>query len=138
MGFLRTMVLVTVACSQGEAAPSRHAMQQGREYTAWLYQKHYHKLWQRMTPEMHELFASPEEFAAFAGRAFTRLGPERGAVREDLSEAAGERIYSRTAEFSGAARPVLLQLVMTRKGHMSGIVIRPLEPDTRDSIAKGD
>lgn len=131
-------LVVIAAWGLADARPDTSAMEQGRRYTGWLYQKRYARLWQRMTPEMQGLFATPAEFGSFAGRALARVGPELRMADEDLTESAGERVYSRTASFSSAPRPLLLQWVLTKDGEVSGFAVRPVEADSLDSIAVGD
>ena len=52
-------------------------LEQGRLYTSWLYGSQYQKLWDRFSPDMRQTFGSVGDLASFAGRAVTRLGPEK-------------------------------------------------------------
>ena len=57
------------ACApRGESRP-RTLLEQGRQYTDWLYGSQYQKLWDRFSPEMRESFGSVADLASFAGRA---------------------------------------------------------------------
>ena len=69
------------ACAPAGEEPPRTLLEQGRLYTAWLYGSQYQKLWDRFSPEMRQTFGSVADLASFAGRAVTRLGPERRAGR---------------------------------------------------------
>ncbi len=57
-------------------------LEQGRQYTTWLYGNQYEKLWNRFSPEMRQTFGSVTDLASFASRAVTRMGREQGAVDE--------------------------------------------------------
>lgn len=105
------------------------SLEQGRQYTAWLYGSQYEKLWDRFSPEMRESFGSVADLATFAGRAVTRLGPERRAIDERVDEVAPFRVYQRTAAFDTSQRPVLIEWSLASDGEVTGLVVRPV-PET--------
>ena len=72
---------------------------------AWLYGSQYQKLWDRFSPEMRQTFGSVGDLACFAGRAVTRLGPEKRALDERVDGAAPFSVYQRTASFNTSRRP---------------------------------
>src|ERR671920_259589 len=74
-------VALAACAPRGEEQP-RTLLEQGRLYTTWLYGSQYEKLWDRFSPEMRQTFGSVADLASFAGRAVTRLGPERHAIGE--------------------------------------------------------
>ena len=110
--------------------PPRTGLEEGRLYTAWLYDNQYEKLWDRFSPEMRQTFGSVADLASFAGRAVTRLGPERRALNERVDDAAPFRIYQRTAAFDTSRRPMLIEWSLARDGAVTGLVVRPV-PDDR-------
>ena len=69
--------VVMAACAPRGEEPPRTLLEQGRLYTSWLYDNQYQKLWDRFSPEMRQSFGGVADLASFAGRAVTRLGPER-------------------------------------------------------------
>ncbi|HET9040763.1 MAG TPA: hypothetical protein VFN40_11365 [Gemmatimonadales bacterium] len=121
-------VVVTACAPRGEERP-RTLLEQGRLYTTWLYGNQYQKLWDRFTPEMQQTFGSVADLASFAGRAVTRLGPERRAIDERVDDAAPFRIYQRTASFDTSRRPMLIEWSLARDGAVTGLVVRPKPED---------
>ena len=53
-------------------------LEQGRQYTTWLYGNQYDKLWDRFSPEMRQTFGSVTELASFAGPRRQPPGPRAG------------------------------------------------------------
>jgi hypothetical protein len=120
------------ACTKPSDRVSLATIEQGRTYTTWLYGKEYGKLFDRMTPEMQHVFGSASELGQFAGKAVTRLGQERKNMDEAVADARAERIYSRTAAFSEAPQPVVIQWTLTENGSVSGLVVRPADSPGRE------
>ena len=118
------------ACAPRGEKPPRTGLEQGRLYTTWLYDNQYQKLWDRFSPEMRQTFGSVADLASFAGRAVTRLGPERRALNERVDDAAPFRIYQRTASFDTSRRPMLIEWSLARDGAVTGLVVRPV-PEVR-------
>jgi hypothetical protein len=120
--------VMTACAPRGEERP-RTLLEQGRLYTTWLYGNQYQKLWDRFTPEMQQTFGSVADLASFAGRAVTRLGPERRAIDERVDDAAPFQIYQRTASFDTSRRPMLIEWSLARDGAVTGLVVRPKPED---------
>jgi hypothetical protein len=119
------------ACApRGEEHP-RTLLEQGRLYTTWLYGSQYQKLWDRFSPEMRDSFGSVADLASFAGRAVTRLGPERRAIDERVDDVASFQVYQRTASFDASRRPMLIEWSLAKDGEVTGLVLRPV-PDDRE------
>jgi hypothetical protein len=117
--------LAAAACASGTDRQDKTLLEQGRQYTSWLYGSEYEKLWNRFSPEMRESFGSVTDLATFAGRAVTRLGREQGAVDERVDRAEPFRIYSRTASFDNAPSRMRLEWSLTEDGKVTGLVLRP-------------
>ncbi|MBA2459802.1 MAG: hypothetical protein H0V43_12725 [Gemmatimonadales bacterium] len=113
------------ACSPGGDRPERLLLEQGRQYTDWLYGNEYDKLWDRFSPEMRQTFGSVSDLATFAGRSVTRLGREQGAVKERVDSAAPFRVYSRSASFDNAPERMLIEWSLTEDGKVTGLLLRP-------------
>ncbi len=119
---------VVAACApRGDERP-RTLLEQGRQYTDWLYGSQYQKLWDRFSPEMRESFGSVADLASFAGRAVSRLGREKKALDERVNEEAPFSVYQRTASFDTSRRPMLIEWSLRRDGEVTGLVVRPV-PD---------
>jgi hypothetical protein len=121
---------VAACAPRGEEQP-RTLLEQGRLYTTWLYGSQYQKLWDRFSPEMRDSFGSVADLASFAGRAVTRLGPERRAIDERVDDVAPYRVYQRTASFDTSRRPMLIEWSLAKDGAVTGLVLRPV-PDDRE------
>jgi hypothetical protein len=119
------------ACApRGDEQPST-LLEQGRLYTSWLYGSQYQKLWDRFSPEMRQTFGTVGDLASFAGRAVTRLGPERRAIDERVDDVAPFRIYQRTASFNTSRRPMLIEWSLGEDGAVTGLVVRPVPDEDR-------
>jgi hypothetical protein len=121
------LVALAACASRGDERP-RTLLEQGRLYTTWLYGSQYQKLWDRFSPEMRETFGSVADLASFAGRAVSRLGPEKRALDERVNDAAPFSVYQRTASFNTSQRPMLIEWSLRRDGSVTGLVVRPV-PD---------
>jgi hypothetical protein len=118
------MSAVVLACAPGGDSRSS-LMEQGRQYTAWLYGSQYEKLWDRFSPDMRQTFGSVTDLAKFAGQAVTRLGREQGPVAEKVETESPDKIYSRTSSFDRSTHKMLLEWTMTEGGAVTGLVLRP-------------
>jgi hypothetical protein len=128
-GLIGAAAVAACAPRGNEHPPS--LLEQGRQYTAWLYGSQYQKLWDRFSPEMRQSFGSVGDLASFAGRAVSRLGPERRALNERVDDTAPDRIYQRTASFDTSRRPMLIEWSLAKDGAVTGLVLRPV-PDDRE------
>jgi hypothetical protein len=113
------------ACGRGGESQTSNLLQQGRQYTAWLYGSQYEKLWDRFSPDMRQTFGSVTELASFAGQAVTRLGREQGQVNERVESRSPLKIYSRTSTFDRSHHKMLLEWTMGEGGAVTGLVLRP-------------
>jgi hypothetical protein len=123
--------VVMAACAPRGEEPPRTLLEQGRLYTSWLYDNQYQKLWDRFSPEMRQSFGGVADLASFAGRAVTRLGPERRALQERVDDRAPFRIYQRTASFDTSRRPMLIEWSLAGDGAVTGLVVRPVPEGSR-------
>ena len=118
-------VVVAAACTPRADRQAETPLEQGRTYTAWLYQSQYQKLWDRFSPDMRQTFGSVTDLASFAGQAVTRLGREQGQVDEKVETLNPLRIYSRTSTFDRSSHRMLLEWTMAEDGAVTGLVLRP-------------
>lgn len=124
------IAILAMGCAPPKERPDGQFVQQGRLYTAWLYGNEYNKLWARFSPEMRQTFGSVGELASFAGRAVTRLGPERKVVDESVMEADPFLVYTRAASFNKVPHPMLIEWSLARDGEVTGLVVRPAPTDS--------
>jgi hypothetical protein len=128
-----TALLLTVAAvgctARTDRAPDS-PLEQGRLYTSWLYGSQFQKLWDRFSPDMRQTFGSVGDLASFAGRAVTRLGREKGAVDEQVSDAEPLRVYRRRASFDTSNRQMLIEWSLAKDGEVTGLVVRPVPTDS--------
>jgi hypothetical protein len=128
--------LALLACAPPAGRAAGKTLEQGRIYTNWLYDAEYGKLWARFTPEFQRVFGSAAELGTFAGRAVTTLGKEQHTVDEHVAELKPERVYSRTAAFTAARQPVVIEWTLTKDGAVSGLAVRPALPDSSTATAE--
>jgi hypothetical protein len=119
------IVLAVSACASPESQPNGQFVQQGRQYTAWLYGNEYNKLWGRFSPEMRQTFGSVADLASFASRAVTHLGAERKVLDESVQDAAPLVVYSRNASFDKSRQRMLIEWSLAKDGEVTGLVVRP-------------
>jgi hypothetical protein len=124
-------IVAALACAPGGDSQTSNLLEQGRQYTAWLYGSQYEKLWNRFSPDMRQTFGSVTDLASFAGHAVTRLGRERGHVNEKVETESPLRIYSRTSTFDRSQHKMLLEWTMGEDGAVTGLVLRPALDDTK-------
>jgi hypothetical protein len=121
-------VAALAACAPRDDQRPHTLLEQGRQYTDWLYRNQYEKLWDRFSPDMRQTFGTVADLASFAGRAVARLGPEKRALDERVNDAAPFSVYQRTASFSTSRRPMLIEWSLGSDGVVTGLVVRPV-PD---------
>ena len=119
------LALAAMACASPDTQADGKFVQQGRQYTAWLYGNEYNKLWGRFSPEMRQTFGSVADLASFASRAVTHLGAERKVLDESVQDAAPLVVYSRNASFDKSRQRMLIEWSLAKDGEVTGLVVRP-------------
>ncbi len=119
------IVMAVSACASPESQPNGQFVQQGRQYTAWLYGNEYNKLWGRFSPEMRQTFGSVADLASFASRAVMHLGAERKVLDESVQDASPLVVYSRNASFDKSRQRMLIEWSLAKDGEVTGLVVRP-------------
>jgi hypothetical protein len=125
------VVAALAACAPGGEQRPRTLLEQGRQYTDWLYGSQYQKLWDRFSPDMRQSFGSVADLASFAGRAVSRLGREQRALDERVNQEPPYAVYQRTASFDTSRRPMLIEWSLRQDGAVTGLVVRPVPEDNR-------
>jgi hypothetical protein len=124
------LLVVAAACTPRGDRANPELMQQGRQYTAWLYSNEYNKLWDRFTPEMRQTFGSVGDLASFASLAVKHLGAEQGKVDERVNEAKPFHVYTRSASFNKSRHRMLIEWSLANDGAVTGLVVRPATADS--------
>ena len=119
------IAMAVSACASPDSQPNGQFVQQGRQYTAWLYGNEYNKLWGRFSPEMRQTFGSVADLASFASRAVTHLGAEKKVLDESVQDAAPLVVYSRNASFDKSRQRMLIEWSLAKDGEVTGLVVRP-------------
>jgi len=119
------MAAAALACGPRGDSQTSSLLEQGRQYTAWLYGSQYEKLWNRFSPDMRQTFGSVSDLASFAGQAVTRLGREQGQVDEKVEAGSPLKIYSRTSTFDRSHHKMLLEGSKAEDGVVTSLVLRP-------------
>ena len=129
---MRRMALMTVlaalACT--EAPRQEPMLQQGRLYTTWLLGGRFEPLYARFSPEMQRTVPSVAELASFVSRSTSALGAERGPPVERVTTLGETRVYTRTARFERADRPVVVQWTVNQAGQVTGLLVHPAAADS--------
>lgn len=123
--WLLALTLAVGACGPRPDPPDQQLIQEGRTYTAWLYDSQYDKLWERFSPDMRQTFGSVADLSSFASRALRHLGSEQGKVDEQVKQADAYRVYSRSASFDKSRRRMLIEWSLAKDGVVTGLVVRP-------------
>jgi hypothetical protein len=121
--------LALVAACTGAPKPDA-TMEQGRLYTGWLLGGQLDQLYQRFSPEMRRTFPSVAELSAFVTRTTNDLGAEQGTPTERVSVLGTTKVYSRTARFAGAPRPVEVQFTVDTAGRVTGLLVHLMTADS--------
>jgi len=127
-GTVAIALLTLLAC--GETAKQDPAMEQGRLYTSWLFGGRFEQLYARFSPEMQRTFPSVAELSSFVGRTTTELGAERGPPEERVTTVGDTRVYTRTARFARADRPVEVQWTVNQTGQVTGLLVHAVPTDS--------
>ncbi len=130
MRVARAAVLVSMLAACAAQSGERAAMNQGRTYTDWLFERQYDQLWERFSPEMQKTFASPKDLASFAEKSMADLGTPTGPAAEHIATIGAMQVYSRTGRFDRAPRAVEVQWTMGADGRVTGLLVHPVPGDS--------
>jgi hypothetical protein len=97
----------------------------GRAYTAWFYAGEIDRLWDRLSPEMRQLFGTPAGLRSFRGEVQTDAGAERQVIEERVVPWLQSEIYNRTATFAKLGDPLWIQWTLGPTGVVLGLLVKP-------------
>jgi hypothetical protein len=117
--------LLTLALVIGLQAPVGTPLDQGRDLTSMLYQGKDAEVWNRFSEKMKGVIARVEDLAALRAKVAEQAGAEVAILDERVEEVRGLSVYVRTARFSKAPGPVIVQWALGAGGVVEGFNIRP-------------
>lgn len=124
--FALALLLGSAGIARAQEPTSREdAMKKGREYTAWFMAGEMDKLWPLFSPEMKQALGSEEAFKTFRAQIEDQLGTEERVIDEEVQEANGFRVYTRTAQFSNFDGPIEVIWALAADDTIAGFFIRP-------------
>lgn len=128
-----TLALALGACASApvpsDASPPAPAdgygLAFGRTYTGWLYAGETARLWERLSPEMRDVFGTPEGLTSFGNQVRAEAGAERAVLREQTLPWLQSEVYNRTAEFERGSGPLWVQWTVDKTGLVLGLLVTP-------------
>ena len=100
------------------------ARELGRAYSEWFGAEELERLWEQLAPELRDTFHGVGGFREFREKVGA-WGSEQAVLSECVTRWLGTRVYSRTAEYSHAAAPILQQWVFDEAGMAVGFLVEP-------------
>lgn len=88
-------------------------------------------LWQRMTPQMQQVFGTVETFRGLPGQVAAQLGEETAVVEESVARQAGLLVYQRISRFSKVDAEVVTAWTFDGDGRIAGFVVRPRQGERK-------
>lgn len=141
LGLLALAGLVLVAgpapARQGAPAPptseapaaeasDEQIREMGRRATETLREGSLDGLWERMTPQMQQVFGgSVETFRGVPAQLTAQLGEETAVVEESVARQGGFRVYQRISRFSKVGSEVVTAWTFDGEGRIAGFVVQP-------------
>ncbi|MGD9894727.1 MAG: M23 family metallopeptidase [Dehalococcoidia bacterium] len=103
--FVLASFLVMSAAGAQEVSP----IERGRTYTTWFYEGKTSEIWQRMSPQVQQLFGDEAGLQAFRDQVATMLGQEQAVVEEHVTRQLQIHTYTRVATFANSPEPFEVQ-----------------------------
>jgi hypothetical protein len=131
-----TVLALLAACG---GTPKQDPMrEQGRLYTDWLLNGRLEQLYAKFSPEMRKTFPSVAELSSFVSATTAGLGAQRGEAVERVTAMGDTRVYTRTAAFERAPRPVEVQWALDRSGQVTGLLVHDVPGDSAAAAGPPD
>jgi hypothetical protein len=127
-----TLALVTApvnAQAPAAAAPPPDAKMLGQAATRQFYAGEIDAIWDRFGPAMKEALKSKDQLRAFRDQLTAQAGTEAEVIEEVGSRQGDFAVYVRTARFSKAPMPLVVQWTFGAKGEVQGFFIRPQQTE---------
>jgi len=128
-GIRAVTVLALLSACGGTSKPDP-MLEQGRQYTDWLFKGRFEPLYARFSADMRKTFPSVTELSSFVSKTTAELGSQRGQPVERVTTVGEMRIYTRTARFEHATGPVEVQWTFDRSGQVTGLLLHDVPPDS--------
>ena len=131
-----TVLALLAACG---GTPKQDPMrEQGRLYTDWLLNGRLEQLYAKFSPEMRKTFPSVAELSSFVSATTAGLGAQHGEAVERVTAMGDTRVYTRTAAFERAPRPVEVQWALDRSGQVTGLLVHDVPGDSAAAAGPPD
>jgi hypothetical protein len=129
-GALLAMAALPLFAQDAASATTTNAsasptLQTGRELSKLFLQGDTDAVWARMTPQMRAALGDAPALAGFRAKVGQDLGEEREVIDESEERQQGVHIYLRTARWSKAPMPILMQWAFDDDGRVGGFVLQP-------------
>ena len=126
---IRAVTVLTLLAACGGTPKQDPMIDQGRTYTDWLLNGRLEELYAKFSPEMRKTFSSVAELSSFVSATTTELGAQRGEPVERVTTMGQTRVYTRTAQFERASRPVEVQWTLDPAGQVTGLLVHDVPAD---------
>ena len=83
------------------------------------------EVWHGLSPEVQQLFGSPEDLQGFREELTTSFGEETEVLEEEVEAREGVETYVRTARWSRSAAPIVTELGIAPDGTVISFLVRP-------------
>ena len=127
---IRAVTVLALLAACGGTPKQDPMIAQGRIYTDWLLNGRLEQLYAKFSPEMRKTFSSVAELSSFVSATTAELGPERGEPVERMATMGTTRVYTRTARFERASRPVEVQWTLDPSGQVTGLLVHDVPADS--------
>jgi hypothetical protein len=137
---IRAVTVLALLAACGGTPKQDPMVDQGRTYTDWLLNGRLEQLYAKFSPEMRNTFSSVAELSSFVSATTAELGAQRGKPVERVTMMGNTHVYTRTAQFERASRPVEVQWTLDPSGQVTGLLVHDVPADSgaalpADSVA---
>lgn len=127
---IRAVTVLTLLAACGGTPKQDPMIDQGRTYTDWLLNGRLEQLYAKFSPEMRKTFSSVAELSSFVSATTAELGAQRGEPVERVTTMGDTHIYTRTAQFERASRPVEVQWTLNPSGEVTGLLVHDVPAES--------
>lgn len=135
---IRAVTVLALLAACGGTPKQDPMLDQGRLYTDWLLKGRFEQLYAKFSPEMRKTFPSVAELSSFVSATTAELGAQRGEPVERVTTLGDTRVYTRTAAFERATRPVEVQWTVDRSGQVTGLLVHDVPGDSAAAAGPPD
>jgi murein DD-endopeptidase MepM/ murein hydrolase activator NlpD len=119
------LAAILLAASISGGAAQDAVLAEGRERSQAFLQRDLRSTWEAMTPEMREALGSLDALSEFRDELERTYGAESEILAEDVRRVDGHDVYLRTARWTNAEAPLLMQWAFDDTRKIAGFFVRP-------------